>query len=76
MPDTTTAPTDIHPPPESVPDLVGLTEISERLGISRNTPNVWRIRGQFPAPDLELAMGPLWLWHRIEEWARSTGRRP
>ena len=72
---TATAST-IDPPPESVPDLVGLTEISDRLGVSRNTPNVWRARHQFPAPDLELAMGPLWLWHRIEEWARLTGRRP
>lgn len=62
------------PPAESVPDIVGITEIAERLGVTRNTPTVWRSRGLFPAPDLDLAMGPVWLWARIEEWARTTGR--
>lgn len=55
-------------------DLVGLQEIADRLNTKRNTPNVWRQRNQFPPPDLELAMGPLWKWSTVETWARQTGR--
>ena len=57
-----------------VPDLVGASEIAQRLGVHRNTPYVWRSRHLLPAPDLELTTGPIWLWERIEEWARQTGR--
>ncbi len=60
-----------------VPDLVGLAEIAFRLGVHPGTPSQWRSRGILPTPDLELAMGPVWLWARIEEWAtsRDVGRR-
>lgn len=56
-------------------DLVGLHEIGVRLDVAGNTANVWRHRyPSFPAPDLQLAMGPVWIWARVARWARDTGR--
>ena len=60
-------------------DLVGATEIAQRLGVSR--PQVvytWRRRlsgdKAFPAPIAELSMGLVWAWSDVEAWARRTGR--
>lgn len=56
-------------------DLVGLHEIGVRLDVAGNTANVWRHRyPSFPTPDLQLAMGPVWIWARVARWARDTGR--
>lgn len=68
---------DAFPPrPDLIPDIVGVAELALRLGVRPNTIAVWRSRGQLLPPDLELAMGPVWLWERVEEWARATGKAP
>ena len=56
--------------------LVGATEIAQRLGLSRGqVVHNWRARfADFPEPVHELAMGLLWYWPDVEEWARTTGR--
>ena len=57
-------------------DLVGATEIAQRLGVS--APQViysWRRRhDDFPAPVAELSIGLVWAWPDVEAWARRTGR--
>jgi hypothetical protein len=57
-------------------DLVGASEIAERLGLNkRSVVHDWRARNiGFPEPVLTLRMGHLWLWPEVERWARSTGR--
>ena len=56
-------------------DLVGETEIAGRAGVKAQTVYVWRRRhADFPAPDVELAMGPVWRWERVAGWLEHTGR--
>lgn len=55
-------------------NIVGLTEIAERLDVNQNTPDVWRSRGVLPPPEAIVSGTPLWDWTTIEEWARATGR--
>lgn len=56
--------------------LVGAAEIAERLGASRTqVVHMWRVRHpDFPQPVARLAMGLVWAWPDVEEWARKTGR--
>jgi|GEM_PF-3412980 len=53
---------------------LGLAEIATRLGVARATAYKWQARGLLPAPDLALAMGPLWHAGTVDRWARETGR--
>lgn len=58
--------------------LVGVTEIAERLG-ARSPQRVrdWRLRyPDFPEPVATLAMGHVWYWPEVERWAKSTNRLP
>jgi hypothetical protein len=59
-----------------VADLVSASEIAQRLGVKR--PGVvhdWRRRHpDFPAPITRLALGYVWAWPDIAEWAKQTGR--
>ena len=57
-------------------DLVGAQEIATRLGVAVSTVHQWRTRQILPAPDYRLAMGDVWEWATIEEFARMTGRLP
>lgn len=55
----------------------GIAEIADALGIDRQLVTVWRRRSShgMPAPDDELASGPLWLAHTIEPWIGLTRAR-
>lgn len=55
-------------------DLVGIKDIAERLGYQQGTVYKWRLRRRLPEPDFTVGASPAWRWHRIEEWARATGR--
>lgn len=57
-------------------ELVGSSEIAERLGVGRSSVvHDWRQRDpDFPAPVAELKMGLLFLWSDVERWAKATGR--
>lgn len=59
---------------------VGVTEIAEMLGVSRQRVPQLRERPGFPAPVAELAAGPVWrlssLQRFLAEWPRRPGRPP
>lgn len=65
-----------------VDQLVGATQISQRLGMRHST-HVHQLRRNdptFPAPLTQLSPGPggafVWYWPDVEAWARETGRLP
>ena len=57
-------------------DPVGTAEIAERLGVQRNTVQVWRKRGVLLEPKSIASGVALWDWPDVEAWARATGRIP
>lgn len=60
------------------PELVGLTEIAELLGVSKQRASQLRANPSFPAPTAELKAGPIWYRSDItrfeESWQRKAGR--
>lgn len=58
-------------------NLVGASEIAERLGVGSSVVHDWARRYRdFPVPLAKLSMGNLWWWPEVQSWARSTGRAP
>jgi hypothetical protein len=59
-----------------VDQLVGTTDIAERLGVaSAQVVREWRRRHtDFPAPVAQVGTTLIWAWPEIEAWARATGR--
>lgn len=57
-------------------DLVGASEIAERLHLSHSqNVHVWRRRyPDFPQPVAALRQTLVWSWNDVEKWARATGR--
>lgn len=55
--------------------LMGLTEIAEALGISRQRVDQLTRREDFPKPAAVLASGRIWKTEDIEKWAREEGRK-
>lgn len=56
--------------------LVGVAEIAQMLGISRQ--RVHAISGHsdtFPQPVADLSAGKIWLRSDVEAWARAEGRQ-
>jgi predicted DNA-binding transcriptional regulator AlpA len=58
-----------------VDDLVGATEIAQRLGIDRRSVHQLRRRhADFPAPIARLESAMVWSWPDVQRWAQRTGR--
>jgi len=57
--------------PKQHPEVVGVVELVDRLGVSRNTINTWRTRGVFPEPAWIVGGRPAWTWSVVEEWAHA-----
>jgi predicted DNA-binding transcriptional regulator AlpA len=58
-----------------VDDLVGATEIGQRLGIDRRSVHQLRRRhADFPEPITRLESAMVWAWPDVERWAKATGR--
>lgn len=62
-------------------EIVGITEIAERLGVKRKTVDTWRQRAHvlvdaapFPDPTQRVGGRPAWRWSVVRDWAKSTGR--
>jgi chromosome partitioning protein len=62
--------------PYSEIDLVGINEIAEMAGVSRQAVANWRVRvADFPQPLSELASGPIFRRSQIRSWLRKNKRR-
>jgi predicted DNA-binding transcriptional regulator AlpA len=58
---------------EVTPDvLVGIAEISQILGVSKNTALKYVQRSDFPAPIDRLATGSVWKRRDLDTWAAKT----
>ncbi len=55
-------------------ELLGIAEIVELLGISRQRVHLLVDRADFPKPLAELKSGRVWSRPDVESWARSDGR--
>src|ERR1043165_1232 len=54
--------------------LLGLAEVAELLGVTKQVVNNWKTRrGGFPQPVVELKSGPVWSRDAIANWAISEG---
>jgi hypothetical protein len=60
----------------TLPELVGASEVGAMLGVSRQRVHQLREHPAFPAPLVEVAMGPLWDARAVEAFARAWSRRP
>ena len=66
-----------HNEEPTFPDVVGVAEVLQMLGISKQRLSQLRQAGRFPEPMLELKATPLWLRSGIEgfmQWRRDEGR--
>lgn len=62
--------------PSEGSDLVSVSELAARSGRSVNTIQSWRRRhADFPAPNVELAAGPIWLWGDVSAWIERRSPR-
>jgi len=59
---------------KDVHHLVGITEIGEMLGVSRQRAHQLAQTEAFPKPTAVLSSGPVWETSDVEKWARATGR--
>lgn len=57
-------------------DLVIVTDIAKRLGISPQRVYVLASAPGFPKPLGTLGRSAVWRWSSVERWARGTGRLP
>ncbi|MGI8753349.1 MAG: helix-turn-helix transcriptional regulator [Acidimicrobiales bacterium] len=55
-------------------DLVGLAEIADLFGVSRQRADQLARQTGFPQPEAVLQGGRIWKREDIEAWARETGR--
>ena len=63
-------------PADRASDLVSVSEVAARSGRSINTIQSWRRRHRdFPAPNVELAAGPIWLWADVSAWIENRPSR-
>jgi hypothetical protein len=60
----------------TLPELVGASEVAGMLGVSRQRVHQLREHPSFPAPLVEVAMGPLWDARAVLAFAAEWDRRP
>lgn len=53
-------------------DLMGLTELRQRLGIKSSAANMRTWRGSAPTPAGRIANGRIWLRPDVEDWIREN----
>lgn len=56
--------------------VYGIAEIARALGTDPGLVGKWRERHKLPAPDAELATGPVWLAGTIEPLLEAGGPEP
>jgi hypothetical protein len=60
----------------NTPDLVGVAELAELCGVTRQRASVLARSGGFPEPLAELASGPVWDLRMVEQFVREWPRKP
>lgn len=56
------------------PDLVGIAEIAEMAGVSRQVVHAWTRRARdMPKPLARLKMGPVWDRGEVRKWLAGIG---
>ncbi|MDE0778276.1 MAG: DNA-binding protein [Nocardioides sp.] len=55
-------------------DLMGVTEIAELLGLTRQRVHQLRQSEDFPRPVADISAGSIWERADVEAWARESGR--
>jgi predicted DNA-binding transcriptional regulator AlpA len=55
-------------------ELVGVAEIAEMLGVTRQRVHQLTKAPEFPRPVAELSAGSIWAREDVERWARASGR--
>lgn len=58
------------------PGLVGVSEIAEQLGVSRQRASALQTRSDFPAPAAVLRSGPVWYAADVATFVTDWSRRP
>jgi hypothetical protein len=58
------------------PEVVGTTEVTELLGVSRQRLHDLRTAGRFPLPIADLAGGPIWLQSTVDAFLEAWDRKP
>lgn len=60
------------------PEMLGVSEVAELLGVSKQRVSELRERGRLPVPFTELRAGPIWprpaIERFLERWDRKPGR--
>ena len=57
-----------------MPKIVGVYEIADLLGVTRQRVQQLIKHADFPAPAVTLRSGPIWLLTDVQDWAKRTGR--
>jgi prophage regulatory protein len=57
-----------------VDHLLGVKEIGQLLGVSRQRADQLTKTEGFPLPEAEISAGRIWNRQDVEAWARQTGR--
>jgi predicted DNA-binding transcriptional regulator AlpA len=57
-------------------DLVGVTEIGDLLGVSRQRADQLTRTDGFPEPVAVISAGRIWRRTDVDAWARAVGRLP
>jgi prophage regulatory protein len=55
----------------AAPDVMGVGEIAERLGVTPERARTITRRRTFPEPYERITLGRIWLTTDIEEWIRA-----
>jgi len=55
-------------------EMLTLTEVADRLGLSKGTVSAYRTRGKMPKPDKQYGRTPLWRPDTIKAWRGSQPR--
>jgi len=60
----------------NAPDIVGVAEVAEVLGVSKQRASELARSTDFPRPLVHLASGPVWKSSAIVRYVKDWGRRP
>lgn len=60
----------------NAPDLVGVAELAELCGVTRQRASALARSDEFPEPLAELASGPVWDLRMVERFVRQWPRKP